>query len=160
MLYKYFKIVFFFFCSIEHPFKIKEKNKEGYIMQSIDKIPVLKLSKVPMSLPFSTDNKSERNVVFLFSNSDKDSVLKDIWNNKFIQRKMKYNLYYIPYKYNGTFYKRRYRLIRSTERLSLYRTLKRSYPGIRTLNNLTDVNRGNIFVDLQWYNEIFFNNLV
>ena len=129
-------------------------------MQSIDKIPVLKLSKVPMSLPFSTDNKSERNVVFLFSNSDKDSVLKDIWNNKFIQRKMKYNLYYIPYKYNGTFYKRRYRLIRSTERLSLYRTLKRSYPGIRTLNNLTDVNRGNIFVDLQWYNEIFFNNLV
>ena len=92
-------------------------------MQSIDKIPVLKLSKVPMSLPFSTDNKSERNVVFLFSNSDKESVLKDIWNNKFIQRKMKYNLYYIPYKYNGTFYKRRYRLIRSTERLSLYRNL-------------------------------------
>ena len=43
-------------------------------MQSIDKIPVLKLSKVPMSLPFSTDNKSERNVVFFFSNSGKNSV--------------------------------------------------------------------------------------
>ena len=116
--------------------------------------------KTTVKVNITCETSKSGDLQLFYSNSDKESVLKDIWNNKFIQRKMKYNLYYIPYKYNGTFYKRRYRLIRSTERLSLYRTLKRSYPGIRTLNNITDVNRGNIFVDLQWYNEIFFNNLV
>lgn len=126
-------------------------------MDNIKTISHLQLNRIPTTLPYSNKIDGKKEIVFLFSN--KTSDLLNIYNNNFIKRQMKYTTYYIENTYKDIIYRKRFFIKKYGERKELYKNLKQTLPGLRTLLRVELVSKVNTFVDLLWYNEIFFERL-
>ena len=124
----------------------------------IKQIADMKIIKVQTDLPYPKNNKEKNEIVFLYSYGNSD--IYDIFNHNLIKRKTRYHNYFIEDTYKGTLYKRRYLLKRFMERKDYYVGLKKSINGIRPVNKLFSDAKANVFVDLLWYNEIFYNRLI
>lgn len=121
----------------------------------ITELPNIKMSKQKLKLPHEQKSPSMYNMVFVNNNSTEATI--NLINNPHLFHDNKYHMYYMDNMYHGSLFKRSYRQFLTQEREDIYQEIKTKLRFITPERAFDELNKRNVYFDLQYYNKIFYD---
>ena len=117
-------------------------------------IPHLKVFRQRALLPLDKKIQTMYSVVFINNNSTQSAI--DLITNPYLYHNNKFHFYYLDNLYNGKLFNKQFREVLNKERESIYEEIESKVRFINPERSFSMINNRNVYVDLQYHNDIFF----
>ncbi len=126
-------------------------------MKYLSEIPHLKVSQSNIYVDTDKKTQSMYSLIFLLSNSDDSS---DLINNTQLNKNNKFHHYFMDSVYDEKIFKKHKRFIATKDREKIYKNIKSNCKGLITERSMRSIAKKNTYVDLYFYNKLFFETIV
>ena len=126
-------------------------------MKDVRDIPYLRIYRTNVLLPLDSRIQSMYSMVFLNSCSIESSI--NMIKNKQVYHNSKFHNYYMDVLYHGKVLTNFFNYNIVNERDEIYKKVK-TETNVHPQKTFNSINRRNVYIDLYYYNKIFFENII